>query len=192
MAGHSKWNNIKNKKGATDAKRAKIFGQLSKLIRIAVKEGGSDDPKFNPSLRLMLDKARAANMPKTNIDRAIERGTGKTAAGTTLQEVLYEGFGPGGIAILASAVTDNPNRTAAEVKFAFSRNGGSLAGPGSAMYLFSRNKEGGYDCTMPMEIEDAQLLAQFETLLEKLEACEDIEEIYTSLSQEHDSDMGNV
>lgn len=188
MAGHSKWNNIKNRKGAVDAKRGKVFSQISKLIRIAVREGNSDDPKFNPALRTVLDKARAANMPKTNIQKAIERGLGKTSSGATIQEITYEGFGAGGVAIIVVAMTDNPNRTAAEVKFAFSRNGGSLGGPGSAMYMFKRNNEGGYDCTMPMEVSDKQTLSSLKNLVEKLRESEDVEDIYLATEVEEDEE----
>lgn len=177
MAGHSKWNNIKNRKGAVDAKRAKIFGQISKLIRIAVKEGGSGDPKFNPGLRVVLDKAKAANMPNTNIDRAIQRGLGKSASGASIQEIVYEGFGPGGVAMLVVALTDNPNRTASEVKYAFSRGGGSLGGPGSAMYMFKRDQDGGYVCTMPLEV-DETTASQLLDLIDKLRESDDVEDIY--------------
>ena len=178
MAGHSKWNNIKNRKGAVDAKRGKIFSNISKLIRIAVREGKSGDPKSNPSLRVALEKARAANMPKINTQRAIERGLGKTASGATIQEIVYEGFGAGGVAVIVVAMTDNPNRTAAEVKYAFSRNGGSLGGPGSAMYMFKRNNDGGYECTMPMEVGESQVINNLKNLVEKLRESEDIEDIY--------------
>lgn len=182
MAGHSKWNNIKNRKNAVDAKRGKAFSQISKLIRAAVREGGSDDPQFNPTLRTILDKARAANMPKDNIQRAIDRGMGRSSSGATLQEIVYEGFGPGGVAILAVAVTDNANRTAGEIRFMFSKAGGSLAGPGSAMYMFERDGEGGYTCTMPMqEVSDADATNVSE-LVESLLGCEDIEDVYTALA----------
>jgi transcriptional/translational regulatory protein YebC/TACO1 len=177
MAGHSKWNNIKKRKGAQDKSRAKVFSNISKLIKISVKEGGSGDPKFNPGLRVMLDKARAANMPKGNIDRAIERGLGKSANGATIQEIIYEGFGPGGVAILASSMTDNPNRTAAEVKFAFNKGGGSLGGPGSAMYMFKRDNEGGYVCTMPLDV-DENTSGSLLTLVDSLRELEDVEDVY--------------
>ena len=177
MAGHSKWNNIKNRKGAQDQQRAKIFGNISKLIRIAVREGASGDPKFNPGLRVILEKARAANMPSGNIDRAIQRGLGKSATGATIQEIVYEGFGPGGVAILAVGLTDNPNRTASEVKFAFSRNGGSLGSPGSAMYMFKRDAQGGYTCTMPLDIDEKTAESVLE-LADSLRALDDIEDVY--------------
>lgn len=180
MAGHSKWNNIKNRKGAADKARAKVFGQIAKLIRVAVKEGQSGDPKFNPGLRLMLDKARAANMPKHNIDRAIERGLGKTAAGTAIQEIVYEAFGPGGVGMLIVAHTDNANRTSSELKYILSRNNGSLGGPGSAMYLFERNKESGdFQTTMPLEI-DEQSRQSLQSLIELLEENDDVEQVFVA------------
>ncbi len=184
MAGHSKWNNIKNRKGAQDKARAKVFSEISKLIRIAVKQGGSGDPKNNPSLRPLLDKARAANMPNVKIDKAIQKGLGKSETGAVIQEIIYEGFGPGGVAMLAVAQTDNPNRTAAEVKYAFSRNGGSLGGPGSAMYMFQRDDSGGYECTMPMEVDEATE-TQINALLDKLRESEDIEDIYLAINIEY-------
>lgn len=185
MAGHSKWNNIKNRKGAQDTKRAKVFGQVSKLIRIAVKEGGSGDPKFNPGLRVVLDKARAANMPTANIDRAIQRGLGKSASGASIQEIVYEGFGPGGVAVLAVGLTDNPNRTASEVKYAFSRNNGSLGGPGSAMYMFKRDNDGGYVCTMPLEVDDSNT-GSLLNLVDALRELDDIEDVYLATNIEED------
>lgn len=187
MAGHSKWNNIKNRKGAQDTKRAQVFGQISKLIRIAVKEGGSGDPKFNPSLRVILDKARAANMPTANIERAIQRGLGKSASGASIQEIVYEGFGPGGVALLAVGLTDNPNRTASEVKFAFSRSGGSLGSPGSAMYMFKRDHDGGYQCTMPLEV-DEKTAHSLHELAHSLRLLDDIEDVYLAADIEEEED----
>lgn len=181
MAGHSKWNNIKNRKGAADSKRANVFAQLSKQIRIAVKEGKSDNPQFNPTLRLALDKARAANMPKDKIQRAIDRGMGKGAAGANVQEVTYEAFGPGGVALLIQAVTDNLNRTGGEIRFILSRNGGSMAGPGAAKYMFQRSSDGqGYEPTMALEVseDDAESLL---TLIESLEEHDDVEEVFSNV-----------
>lgn len=178
MSGHSKWNNIKNKKGAMDSHRAKEFAQLAKLIRIAVKEGKSASPEFNPRLRVMLEKARSANMPKDKIEIAIERGQGKTKDGLAVQEVLYEAYGPGGIGMLVQAVTDNPARTSAELKFAFSRHGGSLASPNAAQFLFQRSEDGmSFAPLMPMEI-DKQSLTLFTDLLDSLHDLEDVEEIF--------------
>ncbi len=190
MSGHSKWNNIKNRKGAADTKRAKVFTQIAKLIRVAVKEGQSGDPKSNPSLRLMLEKARAANMPKFNIDRAIERGLGKTAAGTSIQEIIYEAFGPGGVGMLIIAHTDNPNRTSSEIKFILSRGGGSLGSPGSAMYLFERNSETGeFKTTMPIVVDESSMQKLLD-LITSLEDNEDIEQVIvaTELPEEAESE----
>lgn len=126
MSGHSKWHNIKEKKGAADAKRAKAFTQLARLITMAVKKGGAD-PKYNFSLRLAIDRAREASVPKDNIERAIKKGTGELA-GEELSENRYEGYGPGGVAVIVDTVTDNPNRTVADLKHAFSKNGGNVGG----------------------------------------------------------------
>lgn len=179
MSGHSKWANIQHRKGAQDIKKGKIFGQISRQIRSAVREGHSGDPNFNPTLRTVLEKARQANMPKENVQRAIDRGLGKGAGGN-VQEAVYEGYGPGGVAILATGITDNPNRTGTDVRTAFSRNGGSLSGPGSAMYLFKRDHEGGYECVAPMNLEDSAVIEQLEELVDALHELEDIEEVFTS------------
>lgn len=186
MAGHSKWNNIKNKKGAADAKKGRVFGQVAKQIRIAVKEGGGDDPASNPGLRLALEKAKAANMPRVNIDRALSKGMGRSASGASIQEVLYEAFGPGGVALLIEAVTDNVNRTSSEVKFALTRNQGSLSGPGSAQFLFEKVTEDGslrYDPVHPQPLDEKQAEV-LETLLDALKELEDVEEIYTTATYE--------
>lgn len=181
MAGHSKWHNIQNRKGAVDKQRGKIFSDLAKLIRVAVKEGKSDDPKFNPSLRLLMDKARAANMPKENIKRAIERGMGRSASGASIQEIMYEAFGPSGAAFLVLAHTDNPTRTSSEMKFILSRNGGSLGGPGSAQFLFTRNESGEYVPSMPFVVDDPAELQKIRDLYDALSENEDVEEVYCSV-----------
>lgn len=180
MSGHSKWNNIKGKKEAADSKKSKVFSQLSKQIRIAVKEGGSGDPGANPTLRTLLEKARAANMPKDKIARAIDRGMGKTAAGVSLHESVYEGFGPFGEAYLVQVITDNPNRTSGDIRFIFSRSGGSLAGPNAAMYLFSRSADGGFVPTLPLDL-TADQKAQVAEFIEQLLASEDVEDVYVSV-----------
>jgi len=179
MAGHSKWNNIKGRKGAVDTQRAKTFHQISKLIRIAVKEGKSSDPKSNASLRTVLEKARLANMPKEKVQKAIEKGMGKSSTGTEIKEMLYEGFGPGGVAVIMIVHTDNANRTSSEVKYAMSRNGGNLGGPGSVQYMFQRNPSADFICTLPIEVNEADS-QQLEALIEALEEVEDVEQIYTS------------
>lgn len=178
MSGHSKWNNIKNRKGAVDARKAKVFSQAAKNIRVAVKEGGSGDPRFNATLRLMLDKARAVNMPKDKIQRAIESGLGKRN-GQSLHQILYEAFGPGGVAMLIPGITDNPQRTSAEIKFILSRNGGSLAGPGSAQYLFNRHGEE-FTPSMPMELTDEAAIEALEKLINELQENDDVEDVYVA------------
>ncbi len=139
MSGHSKWSTIKRQKGTQDAKRGQLFTKLSNAITIAVKEGQGFDPESNFKLRLIMDRARASNMPKENIERAIARASGKQAG--DLAEVLYEGFGPGGVAVIVEAVTDNRQRTISEVKNVFEKNGGSLGSPGSVLYLFNKRGE---------------------------------------------------
>jgi YebC/PmpR family DNA-binding regulatory protein len=178
MAGHSKWNNIKNRKGAVDAKRGKIFTQLSKLIKTAVKEGGSGDPQSNAALRLAMDKARAANMPKEKIQKAIDRGLGKSTSGASLQEIIYEGYGPGGVGFLINAVTDNANRTSSEIKYIFSRSGGSLGGPGSVAYMFERNQAGDYETTMPMIITDEKEQQALQKVIDNLRENDDVEDVF--------------
>lgn len=136
MAGHSKWANIKHRKGRQDAQRAKVFTRLGKELTIAAKLGGGDI-SFNPRLRLAVDKAKAANMPKDNMERAIKKGTGELE-GVDYQEIRYEGYGPGGIAFLVDVVTDNKNRSASTVRMNFSRNDGNLGETGSVSFLFGR------------------------------------------------------
>ena len=174
MSGHSKWSTIKHKKAATDAKKGKVFSEISKMIRIAVKEGGSGDPDQNPALRVAIDKARQANMPKENVQRAIDRGLGKGKGGQ-ISEVLYEGFGPGGVGFMVVAHTDNRQRTGAEVRFLFDKNGGSLGGPGSVSYMFERQ---GNEITVkvPMPVEE-DVKEKCESLKEKLEEHDDVEEV---------------
>jgi YebC/PmpR family DNA-binding regulatory protein len=135
MSGHSKWSTIKRQKGITDAKRGAVFTKLANAIAVAAKSGS--DPSMNFALRLVLDQARAANMPTTNIQRAIDRGSGKLG-GAAIEEVTYEGYGPGGIAIIIECATDNKNRTYPEVRLAFSKNGGNMAEPGAVLFQFTR------------------------------------------------------
>ncbi len=137
MSGHSKWASIKHKKAATDAKRGKLFTKLARAITVAAREGGGD-PDGNPALGLAIQKAKEASMPKDNIGRAIDRGTGEGADADAIERVLYEGYGPGGVAILVEAMTDNRNRTGSDVRHAFDRHGGNLGEPGSVSYLFEK------------------------------------------------------
>src|SRR5215204_7440431 len=137
MAGHSKWASIKHKKKAVDAKRGALFTKLTRAITVAAREGGGD-PDGNPALALAVQKARDASMPKDNIERAIAKGTGADSDADAFEAVLYEGYGPGGVAILVEALTDNRNRTGSEMRHIFSKNGGNLGEPGSVAYLFDK------------------------------------------------------
>jgi YebC/PmpR family DNA-binding regulatory protein len=137
MSGHSKWASIKHKKAVVDARRGQHFTKLARAITVAAKEGGGD-PDGNASLALAIQKARDASMPKDNIERAIQKGTGAGADAENYDAVLYEGYGPGGVAMLIEALTDNRNRTAADVRHIVGKNGGSLGEPGSVAYLFDK------------------------------------------------------
>ena len=137
MSGHSKWSTIKRKKGAADAKRGAVFTRISKEIAIAAREGGGD-PDVNFSLRLAIDKAKSANMPKDNIDRAIKRGTGEDKDGVAFEEVMYEGYAPNGVALMIETVTDNRNRAVADIRHALTRFGGSMGETGSVAWQFKR------------------------------------------------------
>ncbi|RLB39274.1 MAG: YebC/PmpR family DNA-binding transcriptional regulator, partial [Deltaproteobacteria bacterium] len=136
MSGHSKWSSIKHKKGIADARRGKIFTKLIREITVAAKLGGGD-PSGNPRLRAAIAAAKAENMPKENIERAIKKGTGELE-GAAYEEASYEGYGPGGVAVLVDCLTDNRNRTVAEVKHLFERHGGSLGEPGCVAWLFEK------------------------------------------------------
>jgi YebC/PmpR family DNA-binding regulatory protein len=136
MSGHSKWATIKHKKGATDAKRGKIFTRLIKEITIAAKSGGGD-PDGNPRLRTARAAAKAENMPADNIKRAIQRGTGELE-GVSYEEITYEGYGPGGVAVIVDVLTDNKNRAVSEIRHAFSKNGGNLGADGSVSWMFTK------------------------------------------------------
>jgi YebC/PmpR family DNA-binding regulatory protein len=136
MSGHSKWSSIKHKKGAADAKRGKVFTKLIKEITVAARLGGGD-PNGNPRLRTAVDAAKAANMPKDNIERGIKKGTGELE-GVSYEEASYEGYGPGGVAVLVECLTDKKNRTVADVKHVFERNGGSLGEPGCVAWMFEK------------------------------------------------------
>src|SRR5262245_60909513 len=134
MSGHSHWATIKHKKGAIDAKRGKMFSKLSRAIIIAARHGGGD-PETNLKLRYAIDKAREVSMPKDNIERAIKRGTGEVE-GAVFEELTYEGYGPGGVAVLVDVLTDNRNRTASEVRKIFERSGGKMGSAGAVAYMF--------------------------------------------------------
>src|SRR5881398_3539191 len=137
MSGHSKWATTKHKKAVIDAKRGKMFAKLIKNIEVAARTGGGD-PDGNPTLYDAIQKARKTSVPLDNIERAVKRGSGAEAGGADWQTIMYEGYGPGGVAVLIECLTDNRNRAASDVRTAFTRNGGSLADPGSVSYLFTR------------------------------------------------------
>ena len=137
MSGHSKWSSIKHKKGAADAKRGKLFSKLTRAIIVAAKEGGPD-PAANLALQNAVEKAKAASMPKDNIDRAIAKGAGTDADSAAYETVVYEGYGPAGVAVIVESLTDNRNRTAGEVRHTFDKNDGNLGTPGAVAWLFER------------------------------------------------------
>jgi YebC/PmpR family DNA-binding regulatory protein len=141
VSGHSKWSSIKHKKGAADAKRGKLFSKLSKAIIVAAKEGGPD-PAGNLALQNAIEKARSYSMPKENIERAIAKGSGAEADGTSYETVVYEGYGPEGVAVLVEALTDNRNRTASEVRHLFTKHGGNLGTTGAVAWQFERTGVG--------------------------------------------------
>lgn len=168
MAGHSKWANIQHRKKAVDAQRGKIFTRVNRELTVAAREGGGD-PDTNPRLRLAIDKATAANMPKDNIERAIKKATGELE-GVEYEELRYEGYAPGGVAIMVDCLSDNRNRTVAEVRHAFSRHGGNLGTDGSVSYLF--NKIGVLNFA-PGTSEEAVLAVALEAGAENIETADD-------------------
>jgi YebC/PmpR family DNA-binding regulatory protein len=137
MSGHSKWATTKHKKAVVDARRGKLFAKLIKNVEVAARTGGGD-PAGNPTLYDAIQKAKKSSVPNDNIDRAVRRGSGQEAGGATYENITYEGYAPGGVAVLVECLTDNRNRAASDVRVAFTRNGGALADPGSVSYLFNR------------------------------------------------------
>jgi len=169
MSGHSKWVTTKHKKAANDAKRAKLWAKLIRNIEVAARTGGAD-PEGNPTLYDAIYKAKKSSVPSDNIDRAVKRGSGDLGDGIDYQNILYEGYGPGGVAILIECLTDNKNRAAAEVRLAFTKGGGNLADPGSVSYQFSRKGV----IVLPGEIsEDAVLEATIDYNIEDIESGPD-------------------
>ncbi len=175
MSGHSKWHSIKHKKGETDKKKGKVFGKHSKLIAIAARKGG--DPNMNPSLRAAIDNARAENMPFDNIDRAIKKGSGEGKDGLQVEEVMYEGYGPGGTAIMIETLTDNRNRTIADLKTIMSKNGGNMGASGSVSYLFK--KKGLIEVSSSQKSSDEIELEAIDAGAEDIKAGDELIEIYT-------------
>jgi YebC/PmpR family DNA-binding regulatory protein len=174
MSGHNKWSKIKHKKAATDAQKSAVFGKLARFISVESKKANGDTS--SPGLRAAIDKARASNMPKDNIERAVAKGTSADAG--SLEEVTYETYGPGGVAIIIEGLTDNKNRTAAEMKHLLSKNGLELATPGSALWAFESTAEGYEPKTMTqVSDDDADMLTK---IIEILDKQEDVQEIYTT------------
>lgn len=174
MSGHNKWSKIKHKKAATDGERSKIFSKHSLFITMESKKAGGD--MASPGLAAAIERAKKDSMPKENIERAVAKGAGTD--GADLQEVLFEAYGPGGVAILITAVTDNNNRTSQEIKHTFSKLGHQLGAPGSANWAFTK-KDGAYtpNSVIDLSDEDGENLA---TLIEALEEQPDVQEIYTT------------
>ncbi len=184
MAGHSKWHNIHRRKGAQDKKRGKIFMRHSRLIYTAAKEGGGD-PDMNPALRTAIEKAKADNMPNDNIERAINKATGNIE-GANFEEITYEGYGPGGIAVIVNVLTDNRNRTASEVRHAFTKNDGNLGETGCVSFMFDRK---GYIVILNEDEsidEDELTLLAIDAGAEDIDYEEGVFEIYTEPAQFND------
>lgn len=178
MAGHNKWSKIKRDKGVNDAKRGAVFTKIGNQIAIAARSG--TDPSLNSALALAIDRAKAVNMPMNNIQRAIDRVSDKAAA--QLEEVVYEGYGPGGIAIIVEAATDNKNRTYPDVRHAFTKNGGTIAEPGSVAFQFTRK---GVINVIADSDSDTQLLAILDAGAEDAQVEEDEMIIYTDMKDLH-------
>ena len=172
MSGHNKWSQIKEKKGATDAKKSNLFTKLVKLIKVEARIAKGD--LNSPALKSAIEKAKVANMPKENIERAIASAT----VGGADEKVVYEAYGPGGCAIVIEGLTDSKNRTSAEVKHLLSKYGGTLAAPGAALWAFTKGEEGYVPrTTIPLSAEDGTAL---QTLLEVLRDYDDVQEVYTN------------
>ena len=177
MSGHSKWSTIKHKKAATDARRGKMFSKILKEITVATRVGGPD-PKGNPRLRTALLEARSNSVPGDNIDRAVKKGTGELAA-EVYEEVIYEGYGPGGVAILVEGLTDNRNRTAGEIRHIFARNGGNLGDSGCVSWMFTRR---GYFAIERKEMDEEKFMElAVELGADDVAIAEDAYEIYTPM-----------
>lgn len=174
MAGHSKWAKLKHSKGKTDAQRAQLFSKLVRFITVEAKKAKGD--RTAPGVRAAVEKARAANMPADNIERALARASNE---GVELEQVVYEAYGPGGTAIIIEGYTDSRNRTNQELKHILSEHGGTLATPGAAMWAFSRSQDGALEPLSPVELsdEDAERLA---TLVDTLEDHDDVQSVYTN------------
>lgn len=176
MSGHSKWSKIKHKKASTDARKSKVFSKLVRFITVEAKKAKGD--RNAPGLRVAIEKARAENMPADNIDRAIDKAS---ASSDELEALTYEAYGPGGAAIIIEGYTDNRNRTAQEIKHLLSKNGGTLANPGSALWAFQKNAEGKLEPLSPIDLSDEDL-EKLASLIDELEEHDDVSEVYTNAS----------
>ncbi len=174
MSGHNKWSKIKHKKAASDAQKSKIFSKHAALITMEVKKSGGDINSAN--VQSAIERAKKDSMPKDNIERALKRGTGEGS--DNLQEIMYEGYGPGGVALLISTVTDNNNRTASEIRHIFTKSGLELGTPGSAVWAFTKTDEG-YVPASPMEL-DEETKQKLSDFIEKLENLDDVTDIYSA------------
>jgi YebC/PmpR family DNA-binding regulatory protein len=174
MSGHSKWANIKRKKEVTDSKKSKIFSKITRVISVAARNG--PDPDSNPALRMAVEKARDARMPRENIEKAIQKGSGQGGSGV-FYEAVYEGFGPNGEAFYISALTDNKNRTVAELRTIFTKFGGSMGGAGSTSYIFQPDPD---NPSFTLEIEDRSLAQTLIHLLEELDDHDDVQDVYVN------------
>jgi YebC/PmpR family DNA-binding regulatory protein len=189
MSGHSKWSSIKHKKGAADAKRGKLFTKLARAITVAARDGGGN-VDANPALALAVQQGRDASMPKDNIQRAIDRGTGAGGDAQAIETVTYEGYGPGGAAIMVEALTDNRNRTGSEVRHIFDKHGGSLGEPGSVAWQFQKRgvilvdgERYGEDDLMPAIDAGAEDIAEDDDLLKITTAASDLAAVRTALDE---------
>ena len=174
MSGHSKWAQIKHKKAVTDARRSKIFSKLVRFLTVESRKAKGD--RNAPGLRLAVEKAKQANMPSDNIDRAVEKGRGE--GGAAMEEVLYESYGPGGVALLITGLTSSRNRTAAELKHLLSKHGASLASPGAAAWAFIKTAEG-FSPQTTVELPDADA-EELDRLVDELEEHDDVQDVYTN------------
>ncbi len=179
MAGHNKWSKVKHIKAAVDAKKGKVFSRISRELTIAAKNGGRD-PDLNPRLRTAISAAKAANMPNDNVDRAIKKGLGELD-GAAMEEITYEGYAPGGVALLIECVTDNKNRSSADVRTAFNKGGGSIGTPGSVMHQFHRKGEIKFPAAAGSE--DAILEAALESGADDVVSDPDEHTVYTAPDQ---------
>ncbi len=175
MSGHNKWSQIKEKKGKTDAVKSRVFSKFARLIGDEARRAKGD--KNAPALRAAIERARKENMPSDNIERAIKKAT-EEGGGAALEQVRYEAYGPGGVALIIEVLTDSRNRVSQEIKHLLSENGGNLAGPGAAAWAFEKTADGWKPTTTtPLSDED---LAKLSALVEKLEAYEDVQEVFTN------------